>query len=83
MAKERSSEFPTDWHQETYLAGLEREVQGYRTRQEELRSAGLSETDPAFVDAVEGEKAALAELKRLGHGQGSASKRPAAKGKKA
>jgi hypothetical protein len=34
MAK-RFPEFPTDWHQETYVANLERELAGARARGEE------------------------------------------------
>jgi hypothetical protein len=74
----RLPEFPTDWHQQAYLEGLERELVGARRRQQELRALGMREEDPALKEAVDGEETIQAELKRVGgRGQKSASKRPA------
>lgn len=78
MAKtKRFPEFPTDWHQEAYLEALARELEGYRRRQQELRAIGVREEEGALKDAVSGEEATLAELRRLGHGPKAAATRPA------
>jgi hypothetical protein len=61
-----------------YLEALERELEGYRRRQVELRSLGVREEEGALRDAVSGEEAVKSELQRLGHGQQAAAKRPRA-----
>lgn len=80
MAKERSPEFPTDWHQQAYLEALEREALGYQRRIDELE--GLPGSEKAREDAESGLAAAQAELKRLGRGQAPAEKRPRESAKK-
>lgn len=76
MAKKRLPEFPTDWHQDAYEEGLGRELAGYRRRIAELRAIGVRDEEGSLRDALSGEQAVLAELRRLGHGQKAAAKRP-------
>jgi hypothetical protein len=80
MAKENDpqvgagKEFPTDWHRDRYLEDLEREVLGAQRRVEELK---VLTADPELLAQAEQQVAnARAELKRLGHGQKAAAKRP-------
>lgn len=60
MAK-RFPEFPTDWHQETYIANLKREVAGARLREDdeaaenalaELRRLGAADPAPKPAKAA-------------------------------
>lgn len=68
-------EFPTEWHQDAYLAGLEREVEGYKRRMAELEALGLGKGDVAWDQAASGVEAAKAELARVK----GAEKKPAEK----
>lgn len=57
------SEFPTPWHRETYIDGLEREVAGAKRRIEEL--AETDATEQTITDAKAALENARAELARV------------------
>jgi hypothetical protein len=69
-------EFPTEWHQQAYVAGLTSEIAGYKNRMGELETLGLGKGDPAWNDAHAGHEAATAELVRV---TGATKEKPAAK----
>jgi hypothetical protein len=57
------AEFPTPWHRESYLANLEREIEGAKLRVEELTEFGV--TDDVLAAANEMVENAAAELARV------------------
>lgn len=67
-------EFPSDWHRDAYIAGLEREVAGAEQRLAEL--AGTEASEHVLAEVKERAKQAKAELDRL-----TAAKKPPAKKK--
>lgn len=58
-------EFASAWHQEAFVEALKRELAGYQRRQDELKALRVREDEPAYRDALAGEAAVKAELRRL------------------
>jgi hypothetical protein len=79
MAKEPPYYPPNFADAAAYASALERELAGYRAKIAEWKAQGAQDDDSVITEARSGEKAVLAELKRVGHGQEVAEKRPAAK----